>query len=47
MVDIRGQVLKHRDEGSDFFTTAYEGMKAEYLDAHIPGAVFVDWTKVL
>lgn len=46
LVDIRGQVIKHRDEGSDFFSTAYEGMRAEYLDAHIPGAVFVDWTKV-
>lgn len=46
LVDIRGQVVKHRDEGSDFFSTRYEGMEADYLDAHIPGAVFVDWTKV-
>ncbi|CAM9639914.1 unnamed protein product [Ectocarpus fasciculatus] len=45
LVDIRGQVVKHRDEGSDFFSTRYEGMEADYLDAHIPGAVFVDWTK--
>lgn len=46
LVDIRGQVVKHRDEGSDFFSTRYEGMEVDYLDAHIPGAVFVDWTKV-
>lgn len=46
LVDIRGQVVKHREEGSDFFNTAYEGLRAEYLDAHIPGAVFVDWTEV-
>ena len=46
VVDIRGRVVKHREEGSDFFSTAYEGMRSEYLDAHIPGAVFVDWTKV-
>lgn len=46
LVDIRGRIIKHRDEGSDFFSTAYEGMRADYLDAHIPGAVFVDWTKV-
>eukprot|EP00752_Nemacystus_decipiens_P003376 g3123.t1 len=45
LVDIRGRVVKHRDEGSDFFSTTYEGMRADYLDAHIPGAVFVDWTK--
>lgn len=45
-MDIRGRVVKHREEGSDFFSTVYEGMRSEYLDAHIPGAVFVDWTKV-
>ncbi|CAN0036613.1 unnamed protein product, partial [Hapterophycus canaliculatus] len=47
VVDIRGRVIKQRDEGSDFFSTAYEGLEADYLDAHIPGAVFVDWTKVI
>ncbi|CAM9286159.1 unnamed protein product, partial [Pylaiella littoralis] len=45
LVDIRGRVIKHRDDGSDFFSTAYEGLRDDYLDAHIPGAVFVDWTK--
>eukprot|EP00903_Cladosiphon_okamuranus_P010561 g9987.t1 len=45
LVDIRGRVVKHGEEGSDFFSTAYEGLRAEYLDAHIPGAVFVDWTE--
>lgn len=45
-MDIRGRVVKHREEGSDFFSTVYVGMRSEYLDAHIPGAVFVDWTKV-
>lgn len=46
LVDIRGRVNKEREEGSDFFSTTYEGLNADYLDAHIPGAVFVDWTKV-
>ncbi|CAM9922641.1 unnamed protein product [Ascophyllum nodosum] len=45
LVDIRGRVNKHQDKGSDFSSTVYEGMKRDYLDAHIPGAVFVDWTK--
>lgn len=45
LVDIRGRVNKEREEGSDFFSTTYEGLKYDYLDAHIPGAVFVDWTK--
>lgn len=46
LIDIRGRVNKQREEGSDFFTTTYEGLKGDYLEAHIPGAVFVDWTKV-
>lgn len=46
LVDIRGRVNKRREEESDYFSTAYEGLKEDYLDAHIPGAVFVDWTKV-
>lgn len=45
LVDIRGRVNKEREEGSDFFSTAYEGLREDYLDAHVPGAVFVDWTK--
>lgn len=45
LVDIRGRVNKEREEGSDFFSTVYEGLKHDYLEAHIPGAVFVDWTK--
>ena len=46
LVDIRGRVNKRREGGSDYFGTDYEGLKEDYLDAHIPGAVFVDWTKV-
>lgn len=46
MVDIRGKVNKKREEGSDYIATDYEGLKEDYLDAHVPGAVFVDWTKV-
>ena len=46
LVDIRGRVNKRREEGSDYSSTTYEGLKEDYLDAHIPGAVFVDWTKV-
>ncbi|CAN0247106.1 unnamed protein product, partial [Discosporangium mesarthrocarpum] len=45
IVDIRGKVLKQRDAGSDYFSTAYEGLIGDYIDAHVPGAVFVDWTK--
>lgn len=45
-MDIRGKVNKHREEGSDYFSTTYEGLKSDYLDLHIPGAVFVDWTEV-
>lgn len=46
IIDIRGRVNKEREEGSDYFFTTYEGLKDDYLDGHIPGAAFVDWTKV-
>jgi thiosulfate/3-mercaptopyruvate sulfurtransferase len=44
--DIRGEVKKEQAPGADFVATVYEGLHSDYLDAHIPGAVFVDWTKV-
>ena len=43
VVDIRGYVDKETDEdGSQ--QAVYRGAPEEYEDAHIPGAVFVDWT---
>eukprot|EP00953_Heterococcus_sp_UTEX-ZZ885_P031551 16545-Heterococcus_DN1.PRE.2 len=44
-IDIRGEVKKEQAPGADFVATVYEGLHSDYLDAHIPGAVFVDWTK--
>jgi hypothetical protein len=44
--EIRGKVKKEQAPGADFVATVYEGLHSDYLDAHIPGAVFVDWTKV-
>jgi thiosulfate/3-mercaptopyruvate sulfurtransferase len=38
IVDIRGHVLPPTDPPPHYFSH-----HAEYLDAHIPGAVFVDW----
>ena len=46
VVDIRGEVQKARAPGSDYFETVYKGCRDEYTSAHIPGAVFVDWTEV-
>ncbi|CAM9564580.1 unnamed protein product, partial [Choristocarpus tenellus] len=45
IIDIRGKVNKLQEDGTDFFSTAYEGLKDDYIDAHIPGSVFVDWTE--
>ena len=43
VVDIRGHVDKEtRDDG--YQRASYRGAREEYDEAHIPGAVFVDWT---
>lgn len=39
IIDIRGHVLPASEPPPHYFAH-----HAEYLDAHIPGAVFVDWT---
>lgn len=46
-MDIRGVVKKTQlaDEAPGSFSTDYVGLKDDYLDVHIPGAAFVDWTK--
>jgi len=38
-------LLKVEDDGSHLFTD-YVGLRGDYVDGHIPGAVFVDWVKV-
>ena len=43
IVDIRGYV-KTRDLGEGLQEAEYEPATDEYLAAHIPGAVFIDWT---
>lgn len=43
VVDIRGYVDKEtREDGSQ--EAVYRGAPEEYGEAHIPGAIFVDWT---
>jgi thiosulfate/3-mercaptopyruvate sulfurtransferase len=44
VVDIRGYVKK-TDLGSGRQKAEYLGARDEYEDAHIPGAVYVDWTR--
>jgi len=44
VLDVRGNVGKE-DVGGGLVQTAYESLKDDYLSGHIPGAVFVDWTK--
>jgi thiosulfate/3-mercaptopyruvate sulfurtransferase len=43
VVDIRGQVLCS-SVAPGVEQAVYRGARAEYLAAHIPGAVFIDWT---
>ncbi len=43
IVDIRGYV-RHLDDGAGNLTVSYEAAPDEYAAAHIPGAVYVDWT---
>jgi thiosulfate/3-mercaptopyruvate sulfurtransferase len=43
VVDIRGYVEKQtREDG--YQEAVYKGAPEEYAEAHVPGAVFVDWT---
>ncbi len=44
VVDVRGYVKK-RDAGGGRQEAEYLGAREEYDEAHIPGAVYVDWTR--
>ena len=44
VLDVRGKVGK-RDLGGGRVDTSYEALGDDFLAAHIPGAVFVDWTR--
>jgi thiosulfate/3-mercaptopyruvate sulfurtransferase len=44
IVDMRGYV-KSRDLGGGHQASEYTGAKAEFDAGHIPGSVYVDWTK--
>lgn len=45
ILDIRGEVAKGAvDSETTYQQTTYRGLKGDYVDAHIPGAIFVDWT---
>ncbi len=43
VVDMRGYV-KTQTEPNGYQTADYLGARAEYLESHIPGAVYFDWT---
>ncbi len=43
VVDMRGYV-KTQTEHDGYQTADYLGARKEYLEAHIPGAVYLDWT---
>ena len=44
VVDIRGYVKK-RDLGNGRQEAEYLAARDEYEEAHVPGAVYVDWTR--
>ncbi len=44
IVDIRGYV-RTEDLGGGRQSASYSGARDEYLEAHLPDSVFVDWTK--
>lgn len=44
VVDVRGYVKK-RDVGGGRQEAEYLGAREEYDEAHVPGAVYVDWTR--
>lgn len=46
VVDMRGYVKTHT-EPDGYQTADYLGARDEYLQAHIPGAVYLDWTSDL
>jgi thiosulfate/3-mercaptopyruvate sulfurtransferase len=43
VVDMRGYV-RTEDKGGGRQAATYTGARDEFLDAHIPGAVYIDWT---
>ena len=44
ILDVRGHVGKEDLDGRRVETT-YEALRDDFADAHVPGAVFVDWTR--
>src|SRR4051812_34544147 len=44
VVDVRGYVIT-RPLGAGVEEATYRGAAEEYLPGHVPGAVFIDWTK--
>jgi hypothetical protein len=44
ILDVRGEVGK-KDLGGGQVVTSYEALRGDFVDAHIPGAAFVDWTR--
>jgi thiosulfate/3-mercaptopyruvate sulfurtransferase len=44
IVDMRGYVRTHTDE-TGYQTADYLGARDDYLQAHIPGAIYLDWTR--
>ena len=44
ILDVRGEVGK-KDLGNGQVVTSYEALRGDFVDAHIPGAAFVDWTR--
>ena len=45
ILDVRGEVRKLGVSSDGFEDHEYVGLQGDYVDGHIPGAVFVDWTK--
>src|SRR5437764_15291359 len=44
IVDMRGAVVTATDDAG-FQSATYLGSRSEYDAGHIPGAVYLDWTK--
>lgn len=45
ILDIRGEVKKAVVGQDGYQGTDYVALQSDYVDGHVPGAVFVDWTK--
>ena len=45
VLDIRGEVAKSAIQPDGSQATQYVALQSDYVDGHIPGAVFVDWTR--